>query len=125
MRADPVGDDVPPTPSPGSARQWGSHLLGEPPGPPLPTGGVVPEGGVGGCPTVLTPSLSFAQMQEMMKAIFIQKVMLDDYRLTVNLINANCSGKGAPTPTHHPPPPPALWGPPAPPGHPQHPQGTP
>uniref|UniRef100_A0A493TR62 Plasmalemma vesicle associated protein n=1 Tax=Anas platyrhynchos platyrhynchos TaxID=8840 RepID=A0A493TR62_ANAPP len=59
------------------------------------------------------------KMQEMMKAIFIQKVMLDDYRLTVNLINANCSGKGAPTPTHHPPPPPQ------PSGDPQHPQGTP
>ncbi|XP_027328211.3 plasmalemma vesicle-associated protein [Anas platyrhynchos] len=35
------------------------------------------------------------KMQEMMKAIFIQKVMLDDYRLTVNLINANCSAEKA------------------------------
>ncbi|KAI6072367.1 Plasmalemma vesicle-associated protein [Aix galericulata] len=35
------------------------------------------------------------KMQEMMKAIIFQKVMLDDYHMTVNLISANCSAEKA------------------------------
>ncbi|XP_040393744.1 plasmalemma vesicle-associated protein isoform X1 [Cygnus olor] len=68
------------------------------------------------------------KLQEMMRIMIYQKMMLEDYHMTINLINANCSGKGAPT---HPPPPSASHPPPpqpsgespAPPGHP--PRSTP